>query len=143
MILIIDDCPDNAKALAQLARLTGLEACAVPSGELALQYLQSHRPDLIVLDLMMPGMSGLELLAAIRAKPDWKSIPVMIYSASVTGAEALQAQGIGCDGGVHQGQYRTHGVGWVGSPDHFCPQGSRSGQRDRSRDQPARTGYSR
>ncbi len=81
MILIIDDHLDTGSALARLLKKCGHEAVAVGSGEAALEVLGSMRPTLMVLDMMMPGMHGLEVLRRVRSDTALTDVPVIVYSA--------------------------------------------------------------
>src|SRR4051812_36407867 len=81
MILVVDDHPDVRVTVVRLLMLEGYEAQAVASGEEALRYLESRIPHCILLDHNMPGMTGLELLSAIRADPRFAAINVVMFSA--------------------------------------------------------------
>ncbi len=81
-ILVIDDDP-QLRALVELAlKVTaGWTVLEAVSGEEALDLLQTERPDAILLDYHMPGLSGLETLARIRETPEHRAIPVVAYTA--------------------------------------------------------------
>jgi CheY-like chemotaxis protein len=79
-LLIIDDEPEASAALAALLRHEGHEAVSVQSAGAALDQLRRGRPDLILLDLTMPRVDGLELLDALAAEPDYALIPVAVFS---------------------------------------------------------------
>lgn len=83
LILIVDDERLVAKAAAALFRLNGYQAEAAHSGAQTLSRLRdsSPRPDLLILDVAMPEMDGLEVLRRLRADPNLSSLPVMMYSA--------------------------------------------------------------
>jgi CheY-like chemotaxis protein len=81
-ILIVEDEPDTADMLAEMARLCGHRVVKSPNGHAALNMIRLNRPDLILLDVMMPGMSGLNLLEHLRQAPYLVKIPVVIISAS-------------------------------------------------------------
>ena len=81
MILIVDDHIDTGTVLARLLKKCGQEAVAVSSGAAALKLLEQARPSVIVLDMMMPGMHGLEVLERVRADAAVKDVPVIVYSA--------------------------------------------------------------
>ncbi|HZS39195.1 MAG TPA: response regulator [Polyangia bacterium] len=82
-ILIVDDEFGLAEALRDLLKLSGYQVTTAWNGRIALEQLaDSERPDLILLDVMMPIMNGLEVLRAIRANPAWRSIPVILMSAA-------------------------------------------------------------
>ena len=80
-VLIVDDDPGCGRVLALLVRHLGHEAAYVTSGYKALEFVASHCPDLIILDVMMPGMDGLEVLRRIRQDPRTSGLPVVMFSA--------------------------------------------------------------
>lgn len=80
-ILIVDDDAGAARLLAMLVRHLGCNASFVESGGAALSYLAQHRPDLVILDLMMPGIDGLEVLRRMRHDPQTAQVPVVMFSA--------------------------------------------------------------
>lgn len=80
-ILIVDDDLGTGRLLAMLIRQLGHQAEFVESGGKALEYLSHHRPDLVILDVMMPGIDGLEVLRRMRADPGTADLPVVMFSA--------------------------------------------------------------
>ncbi|MEL0028367.1 MAG: response regulator [Perlucidibaca sp.] len=88
-ILLVDDEPDIRTLVTLiLERLGGMQVRAESSGQDALAALESgFRPDLILLDVMMPGMDGVQTLAHIRAHPDLAGLPVCFLTAKVHPAE--------------------------------------------------------
>ena len=92
MILIVDDHIDTGTILARLLKKCGQEAIAVSSGPAALKLLESARPSVIVLDMMMPEMGGLEVLQRLRADAAVKDVPVIVYSADHAAETARQAR---------------------------------------------------
>ena len=81
-ILVVDDDPTNRDLLARRLANQGYEPLLVESGPDALALLQGTRPDLVLLDLMMPGMDGLEVLSRMKADPSLRSLPVIMLSAA-------------------------------------------------------------
>jgi len=69
----------------------GFEVRGVPNGAAALRFLRDSRPDAIVLDLMLPWVNGLEVLATIREQPALSKLPVLVITASATTELELQA----------------------------------------------------
>jgi DNA-binding response OmpR family regulator len=80
-ILVVDDEPDNRELLEIILASEGFRVVAAASGAEALAIVGRDPPDLIVLDVMMPGMSGYEVTAKIRANPATSRIPILIFSA--------------------------------------------------------------
>ena len=80
-ILIVDDIPANLKVLGDILKGDGYKVRPVPSGTLALQAAEKEKPDLILLDIMMPGMDGYEVCRRIKKNPDLIDIPVIFISA--------------------------------------------------------------
>ena len=95
-ILVVDDVPLNVKLLADLLAVKGYQTCTASSGPEALASLESERPDLVLLDVMMPGMSGYEVCAAIRANPEHAMLPVVL----VTALDPAQERAKGLDAGA-------------------------------------------
>ena len=95
MILVVDDLPDTCRVLVRLLQISGYQAEHVSSGEQALAVMKAVRPQLVVLDEMMPGKSGMELLKELKAKPELADVPVLFYSASYDAEKAQQARELG------------------------------------------------
>ena len=89
LILVIDDYVDLAEPLTRLLRRMGYQVEALFSGEKAIEYLSGHHPYLVILDLLLPGLSGLQVLYWIRSQPGWKDLPVMVYT-TTTESELLR-----------------------------------------------------
>jgi signal transduction histidine kinase len=80
-ILIVDDIGANLKLLNGILIPEGYNIRQVTSGELALQVAENEKPDLILLDIMMPGMDGYEVCRRLKMNPELKDIPVLFISA--------------------------------------------------------------
>src|SRR5881394_445503 len=80
-VLIVDDDPNACRPLARLLEISGHHAFVVHDGRAALSMLDRLRPDMILLDVMMPGMDGVQVLKTIRQHPLHKDLPVVVYSA--------------------------------------------------------------
>jgi CheY-like chemotaxis protein len=80
-VLIVDDNVDICRVLARLVRAAGHAADAVLGGQEAIDYLQSHVPDMIILDVMMPRIDGLDVLRAVRGDPRTAEVPVIMFTA--------------------------------------------------------------
>lgn len=80
-ILLIEDEANIAEALRFLLSRDGWNIAVCGDGAKALQWLAVDLPDLIILDSMLPGLSGLEVLAVLRAQPQTKALPVLMLTA--------------------------------------------------------------
>ncbi|MDZ5461678.1 response regulator [Azohydromonas lata] len=85
-VLVVDDTPQNLKLLGDLLQPT-YRVRATTAGESALRAVQAARPDLILLDVMMPGMDGYEVLRRLQADPATRDIPV-IFITALDGADS-------------------------------------------------------
>jgi CheY-like chemotaxis protein len=81
-ILVVDDHAEMARALAALARGLGYNVTTAHGGQEALESVRRSPPDLVVLDLQMPGVSGFDVLRELRADPRFERLPVVICSAA-------------------------------------------------------------
>ena len=92
-ILIVDDDPDIRDALGECLRYEGYGVHSAADGRDALDRLEfGLRPDVILLDLMMPVLNGFDVLKALQTRQDWRSIPVVVVSAN-RGYEAEDLKG--------------------------------------------------
>jgi CheY-like chemotaxis protein len=80
-ILVADDDARNRKLLETLLHADGYLVVAVNSGQATLDAVASDQPDLILLDLMMPGMDGFEVVRRLKSDPDTRDIPVVMVTA--------------------------------------------------------------
>ena len=80
-VLVVDDQADCSEPMARLLKLCGFEAQTAANGRDALDKLRDWSADLVLLDLMMPVMDGFAFLEAIRQKPQWSELPVIVFSA--------------------------------------------------------------
>jgi len=92
-ILVIEDEANIARAVRDKLAKEGHTVDPMPSGEDALAFLQTHRPDLILLDLLMPEMDGFEVLRRIKENEHTRRIPIVILSV-LTDDERLDRLGI-------------------------------------------------
>lgn len=80
-VLVVDDQIDNCVPLVRLLRHMGHEAASVTSGPEALDFIQQHPTKLMLLDIMMPGMDGLEVLREVRGRLGFEALPVVMFTA--------------------------------------------------------------
>lgn len=97
-ILIVDDNPVNLKLARNVLEIEGYAVDAAIDAEDALNYLGTNTPDLILMDIAMPGMDGLSLTRKLKADPRWHSIPVIALTAFAMLTDEGQARDAGCDG---------------------------------------------
>ena len=82
-ILIVDDIPKNLQLLGKTLRDEGYQIAAVSRSEQVMESARKYRPDLILLDVMMPGKSGFEVCAELKADPALNHIPIIFLTAKV------------------------------------------------------------
>jgi len=80
-IFVVDDDPALLRGLDIALQGRGYAVRTAPGGAEFLELLESESPDLVVMDVMMPGMSGLEVLRRLRADERWAELPVMMVTA--------------------------------------------------------------
>ena len=96
-ILVVDDVALNVKLLADLLAVNGYRTCTATSGAEALERIAGEQPDLVLLDVMMPGMSGYEVCRAIRADPAHAMLPVVLVTALDPAEERAKGLDAGAD----------------------------------------------
>jgi len=92
-ILVVDDEPDVVRLIEFRLQKEGFEVLSCGDGRIALQMIEDEKPDLVILDIMMPLMDGMEVLRQIRSRRATSRIPVVMLTAktaSVTVDEARQ-----------------------------------------------------
>ncbi len=96
--LIVDDSKSARVVLKRLLESHNLEVDTAESAEAALEYLIDHRPDVVFMDHMMPGMDGFQAVAAIKSNPDTATIPIMMYTSQEGELYVGQARALGAIG---------------------------------------------
>jgi len=96
-VLIADDEPNIVAAIEFLLKQRGYDVHIAQDGGEALRAIERVLPDLIVLDVMMPQTSGYEVCQAIRSRPDWRHIKVVMLSAKGRDAEVNKGMAMGAD----------------------------------------------
>ena len=91
-VLVVDDEPKIVRLIKQKLEASHYEVVTAANGEQALRQAHTHRLDLILLDLMMPVMDGLEVLTRLRTTKDTSRIPVVIVTARQDTQAILQSQ---------------------------------------------------
>lgn len=96
-ILVVDDEPDIAALVAYHLARESFRVRTASSGTEALRAMETEVPDLILLDLMLPGASGLEVLRALRQQDMWKDVPVILLTARTEESDRLEGLRLGAD----------------------------------------------
>jgi adenylate cyclase len=96
-VLIVDDEPRNVRLMQLVLRAEGYTISVAGSGQEALAILATHRVDLIVLDVMMPGMSGFDVCRGVRADPATHFVPVILVTALADLGDRVQGIEAGAD----------------------------------------------
>ena len=96
-ILIADDEPNIVTALEFLLQRNGYEVYIARNGEAALKLVEEHRPDLVLLDVMMPVKSGYEVCQRMRERADWRHIKIIMLTAKGRDVEMSKGLSIGAD----------------------------------------------
>nr|WP_217344665.1 response regulator [Noviherbaspirillum sp. L7-7A]MBV0878835.1 response regulator [Noviherbaspirillum sp. L7-7A] len=96
-ILIVDDEPNIVLSLEFLMEQAGFEVAVATDGEAALAQLAAFRPDLVLLDIMLPRLNGYEVCQRIRAHPAWSGIKVVMLSAKGRELEVSKGLALGAD----------------------------------------------
>jgi len=93
LILVVEDDQDTLEAIATILDIEGFKVLTAGNGQEALELLKTHNPGVVLLDLMMPVLSGWEFLRHRRMQPQLAKIPVILTSAVIDGATGAQAEG--------------------------------------------------
>ena len=96
-ILVVDDTPRNVKLVADLLAAKGYNVITAGSGRDALSSIDANSPDLVLLDVVMPEMSGYEVCRTIRAQPATAMLPVVMVTALDPGEERIKGIEVGAD----------------------------------------------
>jgi len=100
LILVIDDNAQNLKLTRVLLLRNGYDVQTAEDAEQALAILATHKPQLILMDLQLPGMDGFELTRRLKAHPDTRQIAIVALTAYAMKGDAERAHAAGCDGYV-------------------------------------------
>lgn len=95
LILVVDDDTMNLRMAEFILEREGYIVCKVESGMECLNYLKDNRPDLILLDIEMPIMSGIKTLEIIKENPELAKIPVMFLTAAADTETVMEASNLG------------------------------------------------
>lgn len=95
LILIVDDNPENIKVLGNLLKNNGYEVGASSDGNKAFEFIKNEIPDLILLDVMMPGMNGFEVCEELKSNVQTRHIPVIFLTAKTSTEDIVKGFKVG------------------------------------------------
>lgn len=96
-ILVVEDEPDILEVIHYNLQREGHKVIRCRNGEEALSQIQTENPDLIILDLMLPGMDGVEVCRAVKSNPVTQAIPIIMITAKSEESDIVLGLGIGAD----------------------------------------------
>jgi two-component system cell cycle response regulator DivK len=97
VILIVEDNDKNMKLVRDVLQVKGYQTLEAGTAEDGIALAQAHSPDLVLMDIQLPGMNGIEALGVLRANPDTAHIPVIAVTASVMQQDRKQITEAGFD----------------------------------------------
>ena len=97
-VLVVEDNPVNLELITEVLEQEGCQVLTTQSAEAALRLAAGERPDLILMDMQLPGMTGYEVTHRLKANPDTAAIPVIALTAYAMRGDELKAREAGCDG---------------------------------------------
>jgi CheY-like chemotaxis protein len=92
-VLIIEDHPETAEMMTSILKTEGLEIVTAENGQIGVEKAFAEKPDLILLDIMMPVMSGFEVYQKVKSNPDTKNTPIVIISVKVADKSLMKEKG--------------------------------------------------
>ena len=101
-ILLVEDNPQHQHLLKLLLQHANYDVETATSGWEAMEKMQAHRPDLVLMDFQLPGVNGYETARLIKEQPDLCDIPIVAVSAHVMPSNKEQALAAGCAGFIEK-----------------------------------------
>ncbi len=99
-ILVIEDQEDNRKILRDLLTSAGFDPLEATTGEEGVTLAEREHPDLILMDIQLPGLDGYEATRRIKASPTLQPIPIIAVTSYALSGDDVKARAAGCDGYV-------------------------------------------
>jgi DNA-binding response OmpR family regulator len=97
LILIVEDEPDAARLVAFHLQHSGFQTITAPDGPAGLDAVAQYQPDLLILDLMLPGLPGLEVCRRLKSDPQTQHLPILLLTALSGIEDKLRGFGRGAD----------------------------------------------
>ena len=98
LILIVEDNERNLKLVRDVLRVKGFDTIEAGTAEGGIELARQRKPDLILMDIQLPGMNGIDALKVLRSKPETAAIPVVAVTASVMQQDRTLITQAGFDG---------------------------------------------
>ena len=96
-ILVVEDHDDNRRIMRDLLSATGYQVIEAHTGLKGVSAAQNHRPDLILMDIQLPGIDGYEATRRIKSIPELKTIPIVAVTSYALSGDDKKAFAAGCD----------------------------------------------
>ena len=96
-ILVIEDNEDNRRIMRDLLTSNGYEVIEAVTGEEGITAAETYRPNLILMDVQLPGMNGYEAAQRIKANTDLQKVPIIVVTSYALSGEDVKAFEAGCD----------------------------------------------
>jgi two-component system cell cycle response regulator DivK len=97
LILVVEDQEDNRRIMRDLLTSAGYEVIEAVTGEEGVVAAETHRPDLILMDIQLPGLDGYEATRQIKANPDLEHIPIIVVTSYALSGDDVKAFEAGCN----------------------------------------------
>ena len=97
LILVVEDQEDNRRIMRDLLNSAGYEVIEAVTGEEGVAAAETHRPDLILMDIQLPGLDGYEATRQIKANPDLEHIPIIVVTSYALSGDDVKAFEAGCN----------------------------------------------
>lgn len=101
-ILLVDDEPSLVKIVSRRLEAEGFEVCVAMDGEEALRQAVEEEPELIILDVMLPKLTGYDVCKKLKADPKYKKIPIILFTAKVQARDEVLGFEAGADAYVRK-----------------------------------------
>ena len=96
LILVVEDQEDNRRIMRDLLSSAGYEIIEAVTGEEGVAAAETHRPDLILMDIQLPGLDGYEATRQIKANPELEHIPIIVVTSYALSGDDVKAFEAGC-----------------------------------------------
>ena len=96
-ILVVEDQEDNRRIVRDLLASVGYQMIEALDGESGVRLAEAERPDLILMDIQLPGVDGYEATRRIKANPELRAIPIIVVTSYALSGDDVKAMQAGCD----------------------------------------------